>query len=114
MRNNLAPVVLFVYNRPVHTLRTLKALKKNHLADESRLYVYCDGPKTNATEEERENINKVRSIVKQEKWCREVHVAESETNNGLAASIIKGVTEIVNRYGKVIVLEDDLETSPGF
>jgi hypothetical protein len=114
MKNNLAPIVLFVYNRPVHALRTLQALKKNDLADKSTLYVYCDGPKANASPEERGKIDSVRSIVKQEKWCGEVHVFERDSNNGLAASIIKGVTEIINRHGKVIVLEDDLETSPGF
>jgi hypothetical protein len=106
--------VLFVYNRPEHTLLTLQALKNNELADESILYVFADGPKKNASAEDIEKINKVRSTVKKEKWCKEVNLIESDINKGLAESVIKGVTEIVNRYGKIIVLEDDIITAKGF
>lgn len=114
MKNNLAPIVLFVYNRPSHTRKTLEALSKNTLADESDLYVFCDGPKDNADELTLDAITKVRTIVKAKKWCKSVTVYESEQNNGLADSIITGVTEIVNRFGKIIVLEDDIITAKGF
>lgn len=110
----LSPIVLFVYNRPVHTERTLEALFKNELASESELYIYADGPKTNADQEQREKIMKVREILRKKQWCGSVHIIESEYNKGLADSIIGGVTEIVNKYGKVIVLEDDIYTSTGF
>jgi len=110
----LAPIVLFIYNRPNLTRMTLEALAKNELADQSTLYIYCDGPKDSANAETIENIAQARRIAGERKWCREVIIYEKEHNLGLAKSIISGVTEIVNTHGNVIVLEDDLETSPYF
>jgi hypothetical protein len=105
---NYAPIVLFVYNRPKHTEATLVNLSLNHLADKSRLYILCDGPKKDATESEIYQINQVRDLVKSKKWCKDVFIKEYDTNRGLADSIIEGVTNIIEEYGKIIVLEDDL------
>jgi len=110
----LAPIVLTVYNRPWHTEQTLTALKANDLANQSTLYIYSDGPKQLASPEELEKINRVRELARRGTWCKDVHLVESPFNIGLLNSFIKGVTEIVNRYGKVIVLEDDQITSRGF
>ncbi|MCO6496349.1 MAG: glycosyltransferase [Chitinophagaceae bacterium] len=110
----IAPIVLFVYNRPWHTEQTLNALKTNDLADQSVLYIYADGPKKDATPEQLEKIKEVRNLIRKESWCKEVHIIESESNKGLADSIVAGVTEVVNRHGKIIVLEDDIVTSRGF
>jgi hypothetical protein len=109
-----APIVLFVYNRPKHTLQTLTALKENALANESLLYIYADGPSVNASAVELEKIKEVRDILRREKWCGEVRIIERATNSGLADSIVGGVTDIINNHGCVIVLEDDIVTSPGF
>ena len=114
MTVDLAPIVLFVYNRPEHTRQTLEALAQNELASESVLYIYADGPKENANEEVISLISETREVVKSKNWCKEVHVIESSSNKGLADSIVHGVTEIVNRHGKIIVLEDDIVTSKGF
>mgnify|MGYP002623197537 CR=1 FL=1 len=111
---NLAPIVMFVYARPEHTKRTLEALSNNTLAGQSRLIVYVDGVKQNAFERDEYNNNEVRRIIRSKKWCKEVEIIESSINKGLAKSIRDGVTEVVNRYGKVIVVEDDLVTSPAF
>ncbi len=111
---NLAPIILFIYNRLETTKQTLEALEKNVLADQSLLYIYADGAKENASSEQLKNIQEVREFVKTKKWCKEVIIIEQEKNLGLANSIITGVTEIVNKHEKVIVLEDDLITSPYF
>ena len=105
--NNLAPIVLFVYNRPTHTRKCLESLTKNDLSDESELFIYADGYKDGICGDQLHEIKKVRSIIKEKQWCRKVHIIERKTNIGLANSIIQGVTEIVNLYGKIIVLEDD-------
>lgn len=110
----LAPIVLFVYNRPQHTLRTLEALAKNELAENSVLYIYADGPKPNVDEESILNIEETRRILRLRQWCGKVHIIESNQNKGLADSIIEGVSETVNKYGTVIVLEDDIVTAPFF
>lgn len=114
IENNLAPTVLFVYNRPWHTEQTLNALMLNELASESILYIYCDGAKEDATVEHKQNIIEVRKVVRKKQWCKEVHIIESKLNKGLANSIISGVTEVIDTHGKVIVLEDDLITSKYF
>ena len=111
MKNEYSPIVLFVYNRPDHTRKTIEALKANVLANESDLIVFSDAPRSEA---HAGNVREVRKYVKEVVGFRSVTVIERETNFGLARSIIDGVTAIVNRYGRIIVLEDDMVTSPYF
>jgi hypothetical protein len=106
---NLAPIALFVYNRPEHTRRTLTYLQKNLLADESRLFIFSDGPKTEA---DKAKVDEVRQIIKNITDFKSVKVTERTENLGLANSIISGVTKLVMEYDKVIVFEDDLLSSP--
>jgi len=109
-----APIALFVYNRPEHTRATLESLARNRLADRSTLWIFADGPPEAASPELRESIARVRRAIRESRWCRHVEICESPTNRGLAASIIAGVSRVCDEKGRAIVLEDDLETSPGF
>lgn len=106
---NLAPIALFVYNRPDHTRRTISYLQQNLLADESRLYIFCDAAKTDA---DKPKVEQVRQLVKDVSGFKSVKVILRNHNLGLAESIISGVTQLVYEYGKVIVFEDDLLSSP--
>jgi len=106
-----APIVLFVYNRPDHTQKTLEGLAANLLANESDLIIYSDASKN---QQAIEGVNAVRSFIKHIKGFQSVTIIERDKNWGLANSIIDGVTSVVNKYGKVIVLEDDIVTSPYF
>jgi acetyltransferase-like isoleucine patch superfamily enzyme len=112
--NELAPIALFVYNRPWHTRQTLEALSRNFLAEESTLFIFADGPKERASDEELKQIREVYEIINSQKWCKEIIISRSDKNLGLASSIIHGVTKVVNECGKVIVLEDDIVTSKTF
>lgn len=114
MQNSLAPIVLFVYNRPNHTLQTLESLKNNELANDSSLYVFCDGPKKDSSKENAKKIEEVRAVIHQKKWCKEVIIKERPSNMGLANSVIDAVTEITNEFGRAIVLEDDIITGKFF
>jgi GT2 family glycosyltransferase len=106
-----APIALFVYNRPAHTRQTVEALLKNELAGESDLIIFSDAPKKlEAAKAVREVREYIRTII----GFRSVSIVEREKNWGLANSIIDGVTTVVNKYGRIIVLEDDLITSPYF
>ncbi len=109
-----APVVLFVYDRPEHAERTLNALKRNTLAEQSDLIIYADGLKENAKKDTVERIEKTRKIIQQTEGFRSVRIHLSEYNKGLARSIIDGVTETLSEYGKIIVLEDDILTGKYF
>lgn len=106
-----APIALFVYNRLDHLKRTVDALRANELASESDLIVFSDGPKNDI---DAEKVKAVREYIHGISGFKSVKINESPVNNGLANSIISGVTEVVNAYGRIIVLEDDLVTSPYF
>lgn len=108
---SLSPILLFVYNRPEHTRLTLEALRKNHLSDSSSLYIFSDGYRN---ETDREEVMKVRELIHSVEGFAAIHIEEKSENVGLARNIIEGVTGVVNEHGKVIVLEDDLITSPYF
>ncbi len=108
---NLAPIVLFVYNRLEHTSRTVFALQKNILASESDLIIFSDAAKN---EMGMDKVKEVRNYLKTISGFKSVRIVERPENFGLAKSIITGVTEIINQYGKIIVLEDDMVTSKYF
>ncbi|MGM0934477.1 MAG: glycosyltransferase family 2 protein [Bacteroidota bacterium] len=107
----LAPLVLFTYNRLEETQQTICALQKNILAKDSELIIFSDGPKN---ENGQKKIKEIREYLRSIKGFKKVQIIESKVNKGLAKSIIDGVTQIIEEYGRVIVLEDDLITSPNF
>lgn len=109
-----APIALFVYNRASHTYKTLEALKHNEGAKQSILHIFADGPKKDATEEALAKIHEVREIASHVDGFAEVHLHFSETNKGCARSVREGITEVINQYGRAIIVEDDIETSPMF
>ncbi len=110
----LAPIILFVYNRPWHTKQTVEALQKNELASESELFIFADGPKDNANEEQHAEIKQIQDYIVTISGFKEVHIKKSTQNKGLANSIIEGVSAIINKYDKAIVIEDDIMTHPLF
>ncbi len=107
----LAPIVIFCYNRPDHLQRTVEALAANSLAAQSELIVYSDGPRKAADEPA---IEAVRAYLATVSGFRSVRIVAAPKNKGLARSVIEGVTEVVNTYGRVIVMEDDLLCTPDF
>lgn len=107
----LAPLVLFVYNRPWHTTQTVNSLRANYLADETDLIIFSDGPKRAS---DVKAVNDVRSVIKDITGFRSLEIIESDVNKGLAISIIAGVSRILDKFEQVIVLEDDMVTSPYF
>ena len=108
---NCAPVLLFTYNRLSHTQRCVEALLKNHLSSESELFIYSDAAKDIA---QQESVKEVRNFIHTIQGFKAITIIERDKNWGLAKNIIDGVTTQVNRYGKVIVLEDDLVVAPFF
>lgn len=114
-----APIVLFTYNRADHTKQAVESLLKNAEAKDSDLFIFSDGPKNeNAVEGVKKNREYIKTLkdgnVNGNGNFRSVTIIEREKNWGLANSLIAGITEIVNKYGRVIVVEDDLILSPYF
>lgn len=113
MDSDLAPIILFAFNRPEALERTVRSLLRNEEVRNSDLFVFVDGPRTGRTGES-EKVRAVQEYVKGIDGFKSVHYTFSETNKGLGHSIIQGVTRIMNRYGRAIVLEDDLSFSSNF
>lgn len=108
--DNIAPIALFVYNRADTLKQTVEALKNNILAEQSELFVFADGEKTPNDPK----VKAVRDYIKTIDGFKSITIIEQEKNIGLSASIVAGVTKIVNDFGKIIVIEDDVVTSPYF
>lgn len=108
-----APIIVFAYNRPDHLKRTLTALTKNKEAKESDLFIFVDGPKSDTGKDKNEAVY---TVAKQYEsgFFKKVIIRKSNKNKGLAKSVITGVDEIINQYGKVIVTEDDAVCSPAY
>lgn len=106
-----APIAVFAFNRPHHLGCTLAALAANDLANESDLIIFCDGPRN---PNEASLTDQVRSIACSASGFRSCRLVGREKNCGLATSIIAGVTEMLAMHDRLIVLEDDLITSPYF
>jgi hypothetical protein len=107
----LAPVALFVYNRPDHTRRTVEALQKNKLAPQSDLFVFADGARNQAGVA---GVQQVRQFIRGIKGFRSITLIERERNFGLANSVIDGVSQIMRDFDRAIAVEDDLLTTPDF
>jgi hypothetical protein len=106
-----APVAMFVYNRPSHTREAIDALSRNAMAGDTDLIVFSDGPKDHASAPA---VREVRQFIGSVTGFRSVRLVERPANLGLANSIIGGVTQVCEEFGRVIVVEDDLVTAPSF
>jgi hypothetical protein len=75
------------------------------------LIVFSDGGKS---ADDQLLVNKVRNFIDSIRGFKSVTLHKRPYNFGLAKSIIEGVTQVFNEYDSIIVLEDDLVTSPYF
>lgn len=106
-----APIALFVYDRLSHAQRTIASLLANYGADESDLLVFSDAARA---PEHQPAVESVRAFVRVIRGFKSVQVFERPSNYGLAKSIIGGINQVLAEYDRLIVLEDDLVTSPYF
>lgn len=117
-----APIALFTYNRPDKTQRVLESLMQNKEAKDSELFIFSDGPKNEKAFEgvkaNREYLHSLKksfnSSNRESAAFKSITIIEREKNWGLANSLIAGITDVINKYGRVIVVEDDLILSPYF
>lgn len=106
-----APIALFVYRRLDHVQRTVEALRRNPESAQSQLIAFSDGAKDDTAQAD---VATVRQYLGGVTGFRSVTVVERPANFGLARSIIDGVTQVLEQHDRVIVVEDDLVTSPHF
>lgn len=106
-----APIALFAYKRADAFRRSVAALQANHLAADSELYVFIDGPKH---PDDQPKVEAVREVARQLTGFRAVHLHVSKDNRGCAQAIIGGVSRVLREHSSVIVVEDDVVTAPNF
>jgi hypothetical protein len=107
---NCAPIALFVYKRPQHTRQTLEALMQCPGFEQSLLYVFCDGARQ---PREQSAVEQTRAVVQAMVGDRAI-IRKANHNQGLANSIITGITQLFTQHERLIILEDDLLVSPAF
>jgi hypothetical protein len=106
-----SPVALFVYNRPEHTKRVIRSLAKNAGLGDTKVFVFSDGPRSSA------DVCLVKAVRQQLGELEEIAdttIILNDTNLGLANSVISGVSTVIDKHGKIIVVEDDLELGKDF
>jgi hypothetical protein len=108
---NTAPILLFTYKRLDTLKQTVAALEKNDMAASSDLFIFSDAAKN---EEDKAVVAQVRAYLKTIAGFRSIQIIEREKNLGLARSIISGTSWVLSTYDRVIVVEDDLITTPNF
>ena len=106
-----APIVVFTYCRPNNTRETIGSLLRNEEAASSDLIVFSDFPKN---EKAVSKVKETREYLHSISGFHSIQIVERNENYGLAKNIMNGVTEIINQYGKAIILEDDMTVSPHF
>lgn len=113
-----APVAVFVYNRLDNTRATLTHLCMNRLAEETDVYVFSDGGKDESSWRQ---VNAVRSYlhgfqedVKKSGALKSLTLVERPENIYLERNIMEGIAAVFENHDRIIVLEDDICTSPYF
>jgi len=110
-KNKFAPIIIFTYNRLDSLIQTIQYLSKNIDKEYIDLIMFSDSWRN---EKDKENVLDIRKYLYSIKGFKSIKIIERKENYGLAKNIIEGVSDIINEYGKVIVLEDDLLTSKNF
>jgi hypothetical protein len=109
----LAPVALFAYKRLSTLKKAVAALERCKGFRDTRVTVFCDMPGSGRIQDAAPSKALQTWAAK---WCEkngaELRIAPE--NLGLRRSIVSGVTDMLSQAESVIVLEDDIVTSPSF
>jgi acetyltransferase-like isoleucine patch superfamily enzyme len=109
--NTKTPIAIFIYNRPHHLRQLFDSLLQCARLDECQVHIFCDGAKM---PEHESGVQAARQSVDEFTLKLNATVVKRGQNLGLARSIVSGVTELCEQYGRVIVLEDDFILHPFF
>ena len=110
--NILAPIILVAYNRPNHFKQALIALIKNKETRDSILYICIDGPLNTEDKISQKIMFDYIETIRTE--FQNINILKQNSNLGLAKNITQNVTNIINKHGKIIVIEDDTVVSEAF
>lgn len=106
-----APIVLFVYNRADHAKKVVNSLLNNPEAEYSDIFIFSDAAKDDTAVD---GVDQVRKYIRNIQGFGKVSIIERKENWGIEKSEIEGITTVIKQYGRVIVIEDDIEVAPCF
>ncbi len=109
MKKELAPIGVSTYGRAGKLQGTIAALQKNTLAEKSEIFIFSDGARPG----DEAKVDEVRSYLKTVSGFRKVNVIERQTNSRTENNR-NGANQLLDTYGKMIFLEEDVFTAPGF
>jgi len=110
--NQMAPILVVGYNRASHLRATVAALINNPESENSPLYVTIDAP---VDKNDHEAVNQmVADLGRIEHRFNSVSITIRDRHLGLGTNITRSISEVLADHEKVIVLEDDLVTTPSF
>lgn len=110
---SIAPIVVFAFNRCDSLEKLIESLLLNSEAKDSELFLFVDGPREGNVNDIK-GVNQIHEYVLSIKGFRKCTVSFSERNKGLGPSLISGITQVIDEYGKAIILEDDLQVTSNF
>lgn len=105
----LSPIGLSVYSRLPHIKKTVTSLSRNKLASESILFIFSDGPQRG----DEEKVRAVRRYLRTISGFKEIHIIERDRNSRVENNR-NGIRRLLDEYGKIIYLEEDIVTAPKF
>jgi hypothetical protein len=106
---DLAPIGISTYVRIDHFKKTIKALQKNNLAKESKLFIFSDAPKKG----DEDKVKEVRRYIRKINGFKKVYITERKENNGVFNNR-DGMRKLLKKYGKIIFMEEDNVSHPNF
>jgi len=105
----LAPVGITVYNRPLHLQQTISSLLDCELSNETEVFFFIDAPRM----VDLENCLAVKKFILKINGFKKVHLIERQVND-FHENVLHCIDYLLNKYGKMIYLEDDIVVSPCF
>jgi hypothetical protein len=109
--NECAPIAVTVYNR-INTFKVcIAALRENPLATLSDLYVISDA---SSHPKDDKLIDEIRDFSRGISGFKQVHLIFWEKNIGGFESVVQAEKMILDKHGKIIILEDDVIASKSF
>ena len=109
-----APVAFFCYDRLDTALETVSALMRNDGATETEVYAFSDATRDAQAAPLVAAVRLWLHGLEKENGFKAVHIVERPSNFGLNKNITSGISEVLSHSDRVIVVEDDIVTSPFF
>jgi len=108
---NSTALAVFAYRRPSHLLRVLRSLQVQLQQISLPVHLFLDGPRG---DDDVCAVQACRNVAEKFTTDIDIHLNQSSVNRGLYLSITEGVSLILGQYSQIIVLEEDILTSPYF